>query len=36
MYGHGGHVGHMNKTMARMLHMTFGYNWPSGFRGEVI
>ena len=43
-YGHGGHLGHVTWTIyinfgspfLRMLHMKFGYDWPSGFRGEDL
>ena len=44
IYGHGGHLQFLIKTIlaifrsprAWMLHMKFGYIWPSGFRGEVV
>ena len=44
IYGHGGHLEFRIKSIlasfcsprAWMLHMKFGYIWPSGFRGEVI
>ena len=44
IYGHGGHLEFRIKTIlaifrsynAWMLHMKFGYIWPSGFRGEVV
>ena len=43
IYGHSGHVGHVNKTnqtfpqsLKATIHMIFGNNWPSGFRGEVV
>ena len=44
IYGHGGHLGHVTRTVWTIfrspdpwrLHMKFGYNWPSGFRGEVV
>ena len=40
VYSHGGHLGHVNMTIyanfhalfMRMLHITFGFDWPSGFR----
>ena len=39
IYGHGGHLGHVTKTILtnfcfriiRVLHMKFKFNWPSGF-----
>ena len=44
--GHGGHLGHVTWTIymyinfrspfLRMLHMKFGFDWPSGFRGEDL
>ena len=41
-YSHGSHLGHVILTIyihflysfPRMLHMKFGFDWPSGFRGE--
>ena len=41
MYGHGGHLGHVTWTIyinfrspiPRRLHIKFGFDWPSGFRG---
>ena len=44
IYGHGGHLGHVTWIIyinfcypfLRMLHMTFGFDWPSGFRGEDL
>ena len=37
---HGGHLGHVTWAiytnsfpLLRMLHMKFGFDWPSGFRG---
>ena len=40
---HGGHLGHVTWTIyinfrspLRMLHMKFGFDWPSGFRGEDL
>ena len=44
IYGHGGHLEFRIKTIfaifrstsAWMLHMKFGYIWPSGFREEVV
>ena len=42
IYGHGGHLGHVTWTtyikfcspFPRRLHIKFGFDWPSGFRGE--
>ena len=42
IYSHGGHLGHMTLTsytnfhslFLRMLHIKFGFDWPSGFREE--
>ena len=44
IYGHGGHLGHVTKTIwtnfrsrvLRSLHMKFELYWPSGFRGEDV
>ena len=44
IYGHGGHLGHVTWTICinflsplpRRLHIKFGFDWPSGFRGEDI
>ena len=44
IFGHGGHLEFRIKTILAifrspsvwMLHMKFGYIWPSGFRGEVV
>ena len=44
IYSHGGHLGHVTWTIyinffslfLRMLHMKFGFDWPSGFRGEDV
>ena len=44
IYGHGGHLGHVTRIIyinfrspfLRMLHMKFGFDWPSGFRGEDL
>ena len=46
IYSHGGHLGHGFVTWTidinfcspflRMLHMKFGFDWPSGFRGEDL
>ena len=41
MYGHGGHLGHVTwiiyiyigYAFLLMLHIKFGFDWPSGFRG---
>ena len=40
IYSHGGHLGHVIMTIyanfhslfLRMLHIKFGFDWPSGFR----
>ena len=44
IYGHCGHLGHLTWTIwtnfcspvPRRLHMKFGFNRPSGFRGDVL
>ena len=44
IYGHGGHLGHVTWTIyvnslphfLRMLHMKFGFDLSSGFRGEDL
>ena len=44
IYGHGGHLGHVTWTIyinfrspfPRGLHIEFGFDWPSGFRGEDV
>ena len=44
IYSHGGHLGHVNMTICanfhslfqRMLHINFGFDWPSGFRDVLI
>ena len=41
MAGHLGHVTRMPSTnfrspYPRRLHINFGFNWPSGFRGEDV
>ena len=44
MYGHGGHLGHETWTIyihidypfLLMLHIKFGFDWPSGFRGDDV
>ena len=44
IYSHGGHLGHVTWTIyinfrspfLRILHMKFGFDWPSGFRGEDL
>ena len=44
LYGHGGHLGHVTWTIyinfrspfSRRLHIKFGFDWPSGFRGEDV
>ena len=43
IYGHGGHLCHVIWTIyikfcsafPRRLNMKFGFDWPSGFRGDV-
>ena len=43
IYSHGGHLGHVTLTrytdfyslFLRMLHIKFGFDWPSGFREEL-
>ena len=44
IHGHGGHLGHVtliiyiniNNPFLLMLHITFGYNRASGYRGEAV
>ena len=44
IYGHGGYHGHVTWTIyinfcspfPRRLHIKFGFDWPSGFRGEDL
>ena len=44
IYGHGGHLGHVTWTsyihigspFLLMLHIKFGFDWPSGFREEDL
>ena len=44
IYGPGGHFGPVTWTIyinfrssfPRRLHMKFGFDWPSGFRGEDV
>ena len=44
IYSHGGHFGHVTwniytnfrSPFLRMLHMKFGFDWPSGFREEDL
>ena len=44
IYGHGGHLGHVTWTIyanfrspfPRRLHIKFGFDWPSGLRGEYF
>ena len=44
IYGHVGLLGHMNWTIyinflspfPRGLHIKFGFDWPSGLRGEDV
>ena len=43
IYGRGGHLGHVTWTIyinfsspyPRRLHIKFGFDWPSGFGGDV-
>ena len=42
--GHGGHLGHVTwiiytnfrSLFPRRLHIKFGFDWPSGLRGEDV
>ena len=44
IYGHGGHVGHVSRSVRKFFHslnpsrlyMKFGFNWPSGFRADSL
>ena len=44
IYSHGGHLGHVtliiyknfHSPFQRMLHMKFGFDWPSGFQEEDL
>ena len=44
IYGHGGHLGHVTWTIyiifrspfPRRLHIKFGFDWSSSFRGEDL
>ena len=44
IYSHGGHLGHVTMTIyinfhspfLRMLHMTFGFDWPNRLREEDL
>ena len=44
IYSHDGHLHHVTLTIytkfhcvfLRMLHLKFGFNWPSGFREEDV
>ena len=44
IYGYGGHLGHVTWTVytnfrspfPKRLHIKFGFDWPSGFRGEDV
>ena len=44
VYSHGSHLGHVTLTFyinlrfpfLRMLHIKFGFDWPSGFRDEYL
>ena len=43
IYGHGSHFGHViwfinlhiGSSFLYMLHIKFGFDWPSGFREDV-
>ena len=44
IYGHGGHLGHVawiiyilyiGSPFLKMLHIKFGFDWSSGFRGDL-
>ena len=44
IYGHGGHLGHVTwiiyihigSHFLKMLHIKFGFDWPSGFREKNL
>ena len=44
IYSHGGHLGHVTLTSYTnfhslfliMLHIKFGFDWPSGFREDDL
>ena len=44
VYGHRGHLGHVtwiiyiyiDYPFLLMLHIKFGFDWPSGFRGDDV
>ena len=44
IYGHGGHLGNVTWTIyinfpspfPKRLHIKFGFDWPSSFRGEDV
>ena len=44
IYGHGGHLGHVTwiiyihigSDFLQMLHIKFGFDWPSGFREKNL
>ena len=44
IYGHGGHLGHVTwisylhigSPFLLMLHIKFGFDWPSEFRGDDV
>ena len=44
IYGHGGHLGHVTWItyihigfyFLQMLHIKFGFDWPSGFREKNL
>ena len=44
IYGHGGHLGHVTwiiyihigSHFLLMLHIKFGFDWPSGFREKIF
>ena len=43
-YSHGGHLGHVtltiytnfHSTFQMILHIKFGFDWPSGFRADNV
>ena len=44
IYGHGSHLGHVtwiiyvhiDYPFLLMLHIKFGFDWPSGFKGDDV
>ena len=44
IYGHCGHLGHVtwiiyihiDNPFLLMLHIKFGFDWPTGFRGDDV